>query len=117
MTSVSSAALKYWFKYRWFADGKWTEAEWSTLSTSPIRASNYYHDHMQKHVDRDGYNKIKRPKLKPDQYELLEFRRDGFSPYDLPLGRNPDLCAPKAEPVKNEEFGFAPECEGQGKLA
>jgi hypothetical protein len=119
MSSSSAAtAMKYWFEYEYSTDNGRTKAFWSTLSTSPIQALNWYHEHMQKHADRDTNRVVTRPKLKASQYTLTLFKRDGFAPYELPITGNPDLSTPKTRvKVEPQSFEFFAETSGRGRLA
>lgn len=120
-SSASSTAMKYWVHYKWVTGREAkpnAPREWSTLATSPIQCLNWFHEHLQKGKDIDGMRQVIRPKLLPSQYEITLFKRDGFAPYDIPVGGNPDLTA-KKKPVKEVEaaFGFYPETVGVGQLS
>jgi hypothetical protein len=117
-SSAASTAMQYRFEYDYTDKDARKKSYWTTLSTSPIQALNYYHEWMQRHADTDSSRNVLRPKLEPDQYKLTLFKRDGLHPYDLPIGSNPDLRPkPKVKAEEPAAFGFFPETAGAGRLA
>lgn len=116
--SASPAALKYRVVYDWRKGSQSGQSGWTALATGAVQPLNWFHEAVQLKAERNYSRQIVRPKLTHDEYKMVLFVRDGFSPYDLPVTPNPDLAPKKREPRQPVDgFEFAASANGMGRMA
>ena len=112
----------YILKYRFLNGHLWTDREHIPQATNPVQAIDRFHRFIQRSKELADRKKVIRPKLKWDEYEVVQMAQaytdnpsgngelNRRNVIDLPKSPNPDLNKPKPPKVETAVFGFWGTC-------